>query len=256
MPLFSSLRKVPEITLVFWIVKSLTTAMGESTSDFLVLTIDPYVAVGLGGIGLVLALLLQFSVRRYVPWIYWLTVVMVAIFGTMAADGLHVQLGVPYLISSAAFAIALAVIFIAWKKSEKTLSIHSITNRRREGFYWATVLATFALGTAVSDVTAFTLHLGYVLSIFLFGLVITVIAIAHARFRLNGIVAFWAAYILTRPFGASIADWIGKPFRIGGLGLGDGPVSLGLALLIVLFIGYMTFDKREIKLENTISRSR
>jgi uncharacterized membrane-anchored protein len=156
-----ALTKIPEVTVFFWIIKLLTTGMGETTSDFLVKTIDPIVAVAIGGIGFAVALLLQFTARKYVPWIYWLCVVMVAIFGTMAADVLHIGLGIPYLVSTVFFAFALAVIFTLWQKTERTLSIHSIYTRRRELFYWATVLATFALGTAAGDMTAVTLNLGY-----------------------------------------------------------------------------------------------
>ena len=155
-----ALRKVPEITLIFWVVKLLSTAMGEATSDYFVFKINPYLAVLLGGICLAVALIIQFSVHRYKPWAYWLAVVMVAIFGTMAADALHIQLGVPYAVSTVLFAVILAVVFVVWYKSEKTLSIHSINNPRRELFYWATVLATFALGTAAGDLTATTLGLG------------------------------------------------------------------------------------------------
>jgi uncharacterized membrane-anchored protein len=240
-------RKVPEITILFWIVKLLTTAMGEATSDFLVFRINSYVAVTLGAIGLVVALVLQFSVHKYVAWIYWLTAVMVAIFGTMAADVLHIELGVPYIVSTIGFAVALAVIFIAWHASEKTLSIHSITNRRRELFYWATVLATFALGTAAGDMTATTMHLGYFSSGILFAGLIALPAVAYWKFGLNEVAAFWAAYILTRPLGASIADWMGKPHSSGGLGFGDGHVSLVLTLLIVAFVGYMTVSHRTVK---------
>ena len=245
-------RKVPEITILFWIVKLLTTAMGESTSDFLVFKINPYIAVVLGGIGLVIALVLQFSVHRYVSWIYWLTVVMVAIFGTMAADVLHIELGIPYLVSTIFFAATLAVVFFVWYVCEKTLSIHSITTRRRELFYWATVLSTFALGTAAGDMTAITLHLGYLSSGLLFAALIAIPALAYLLFKLNEIVAFWAAYILTRPLGASFADWMGKPHSAGGLGLGDGSVSLGLTILIVIFIGYMTFNYKESKHEHML----
>src|SRR5579863_2046116 len=162
-----AMRKVPEITALFWIIKLLTTAMGESTSDYLVYQINPYVAVVLGCIGLVIALALQLRVRRYIPWVYWLAVVMVAIFGTMAADVAHIVLGIPYLISTICFASALAIIFGIWYASEKTLSIHTIYSGRRELFYWATVIATFALGTAASDLTA-TNHLGYFPSVILF----------------------------------------------------------------------------------------
>jgi uncharacterized membrane-anchored protein len=244
------MRKVPEITAVFWIVKLLTTAMGESTSDYLVFKINPYIAVTLGGIGLVIALALQFSVRRYVAWVYWLAVLMVAIFGTMAADVLHIQLGVPYLVSTILFAVTLAAVFTVWYKSERTLSIHSINTRKRELFYWAAVMTTFALGTASGDLTAITLHLGYLASGLLFAGLIAVPVLARWLFGLNEILTFWWAYILTRPLGASFADWMGKPHRVRGLGLGDGLVSLGLAILIVGFVSYMTFDRSEARHEN------
>jgi len=146
-----AMKKVPEVTVYFWIIKLLTTAMGETTSDALVTHLSPTIAVALGGIGLVVALVLQFSVHRYVAWIYWLTVAMVAIFGTMAADVLHIGLGIPYFASTVFFTAALVAIFTVWYSSEKTLSIHSIYTRRRELFYWATVMATFALGIACSS---------------------------------------------------------------------------------------------------------
>ena len=241
-----AMRKVPEVTIYFWIIKLLSTAMGESTSDYLVYHINPYVAVALGGIGLVAALLLQLLVRRYVPWIYWLAVVMVAIFGTMAADVLHVVLGVPYLVSTVFFILVLATIFIVWYASEKTLSIHSINTLRRELFYWATVMATFALGTAAGDMTADTLHLGYFSSGVLFAILFAIPALAYWRFRLNAIVAFWFAYIMTRPLGASFADWFGKPI-LGGLGLGDTKVALVLTIFIIIFVGYVTVTHKDIK---------
>ncbi|MGH2496907.1 MAG: COG4705 family protein, partial [Ktedonobacteraceae bacterium] len=202
-----AMRKVPEVTIYFWIIKLLSTAMGESTSDYLVFHINPYVAVVLGCIGLVVALALQLAVRRYIPWVYWLAVVMVAIFGTMAADVLHVVLGIPYVVSTAFFILALVIIFVAWYASERTLSIHSITTTRRELFYWATVMATFALGTAVGDLTAATLGLGYFSSGVLFAILFALPALAYWLFRLNAIFAFWFAYIMTRPLGASFADW-------------------------------------------------
>jgi uncharacterized membrane-anchored protein len=239
-------RKVPEITIIFWIVKLLTTAMGEATSDYLVFGINPYIAVILGGIGLVASLVLQFTVRRYVAWIYWLAIVMVAIFGTMAADVAHVVLGIPYLISTLFFALTLVVIFIAWYASEKTLSIHSITTRRRELFYWATVMATFALGTAAGDMTAATLGLGYLSSGVLFAVLFALPGLAYWLFGLNEIAAFWFAYILTRPLGASFADWFGKP-SLGGMGLGDGMVALILTILIISFVGYLSVTHKDMK---------
>ena len=242
-----TLKKVPEIMAYFWIIKLLTTAMGESTSDYLVHQFNPMLAVALGGIGLVVALTLQLAVRRYVAWIYWLAVVMVAIFGTMAADVLHIGLGIPYLVSTVFFACALAVIFSVWYLCEKTLSIHSIYTLRRELFYWATVITTFALGTAAGDMTAATLGLGYFSSGILFAVLIAIPVLGYFLFHLNEIFAFWFAYIVTRPLGASFADWIGKPRDANGLGLGNGQVSLVLLLMIACFVGYLTITHRDAK---------
>lgn len=239
-------RKVPEVTVYFWIVKLLTTAMGESTSDYLVYHINKYLAVGLGGVGLVAALVLQFLVRRYIPWVYWLAALMVAVFGTMVADVPHIVLGWTYLTSTLIFSGTLAVIFVAWYATERTLSIHSIYTFRREVFYWATVMATFALGTALGDLAAATWHLGYLAAGILFAALFALPGLAYWRARLNPIVAFWCAYILTRPVGASIADWFGKPIY-GGLGLGDTWVVLVLGILIVGFVGYLTVSHRDVQ---------
>lgn len=244
----SALRKVPQITVFFWIVKLLTTAMGEATSDFLVLKFNPYFAVAMGAVALALALILQLSVKRYIAWVYWLTVSMVAVFGTMAADGLHIQLHVPYIASTTLFAIILAGIFIAWHKSEKTLSIHSINTPRREMFYWATVLATFALGTAAGDLTATTIGLGYFSAGLLFCGLIAVPAIIYWITRRNEILWFWTAYVLTRPLGASFADWTSKSPSIGGLGWGDGHVSIFLSLVIIIFIFYLSITRKDTKI--------
>ena len=232
--------KVPEVAVAFWLAKALTTGMGESSSDYLVHRLPPALAVALGGIALAGALALQFAARRYVPWIYWLAVAMVGVFGTMAADVLHVGLGVPYVVSSAFFAVSLTAIFALWWASEKTLSIHSIHTDRREVFYWAAVMTTFALGTAAGDMTAITLHLGYLSSGVMFAVVIAIPAVAHWRFGMNPILAFWLAYIATRPLGASFADWMGVSHARGGLGLGAGPVSLALAALIIGFVRYLS----------------
>jgi uncharacterized membrane-anchored protein len=245
--------KVPEITVYFWIIKVLTTGMGEVFSDYLVQHIDPVIAVSLGGIGLVASLVLQFSVRRYVAWIYWLAVVMVSIFGTMAADVVHVVFGIPYLVSTIFFVVALAIIFAIWYATEKTLSIHSIYTRRREAFYWAAVLGTFALGTATGDMTAATMHLGYFSSGVLFGVLIAIPALAYWLFGLNEIFAFWFAYIITRPLGASFSDWISVPHIRGGLGLGTGPVSLGLTIIILVLVGYLTVTGKDVKDEHAVS---
>ncbi len=238
------LSKVPEITALFWITKLLTTAMGESTSDFLVKEINPVVAVLLSGMVLVVALVLQFRADRYVPWTYWFAVVMVAVTGTMAADVLHIQFGVPYGISTPFFAVVLAAVFIVWQRVEGTLSIHSITTARREAFYWAAVMATFAMGTALGDLTATTFHIGYLKSALLFAVLIAVPAIGYFRFHMNEIAAFWIAYVLTRPLGASIADWLGKGHAVGGLALGDAPVALVLSALIVVCVAVMSVPGR------------
>jgi uncharacterized membrane-anchored protein len=249
-----ALKKVPEITLIFWATKLLTTAMGEATSDFLVAKINPYVAVSIGGLALLTALCLQFVARRYVSWRYWLSVSMVAVFGTMAADGLHVQLGVPYAVSTALFAVILGILFVLWHRSEGTLSIHSITTPRREVFYWLTVLATFALGTAAGDLSASTLGLGYLSSGFLFMGLIAIPALGYWLFGLNEILAFWLAYILTRPLGASFADWMSKSRAVGGLGWGDGRVAISLTIIIIVCVIYMSFGGHERKHEHS-SRS-
>lgn len=235
-----TLVKVPEITILFWVVKLLSTAMGEATSDYLVNRIDPVVAVGIGAILLVIALAIQFRADRYVPWIYWLAVLMVAITGTMAADVLHIQFHVPYAVSTPFFAIVLAVVFVAWYRTEGTLSIHSISTPRREIFYWATVMATFAMGTAAGDFTATTLNLGYPASAVLFAGLMVIPAVAYWGFRVSEVFSFWFAYVLTRPIGASIADWLGKPHQVSGLDLGDGKVSLIFGVLIAVSVLYIT----------------
>ena len=237
------LSKVPQITVFFWIVKVLTTGQGEATADWLFFRYGAVIAGGLGAIGLVVALVLQFRARRYVAWIYWLAVDMVSVFGTMAADGLHIKLGVPYDVSTPFFAIVLAVIFVVWYATEKTLSIHSIYTWRREAFYWATVMTTFALGTALGDLTAVTFRLGYLTSGVLFAVVIAVPAVAHWGLGMNSVLAFWFAYIVTRPLGASFADWLGVSHSLGGLGLGRGLVSLISTVIIIGFVGYLAVTR-------------
>jgi len=170
---------------------------------------------------------------------YWLAVVMVGVFGTMAADVLHVALGVPYAASSLLCAVALTVVFVTWSRTEGTLSIHSIDSTRRELFYWAAVVTTFAMGTALGDLTAITLNLGYPASAVLFAVLIAVPAVGYRWFRLNPILAFWVAYVMTRPLGASVADWLGKPTADGGLGWGSGWVSLVLTAVIAAMVAYL-----------------
>lgn len=232
--------KVPQITAIFWITKVLTTGMGETTSDYLAHALDPAVAVGLGALLCLAALILQFRVKRYIPWVYWLAVVAVSIFGTMAADVLHVGLGIPYAVSTIFYAVVLAAVFVLWKRVEGTLDIHSIYTRRREAFYWATVMATFALGTAAGDLTAVVFHLGYLGSAVLFAVAMAVPALAYKVHRVNAVAAFWACYVLTRPLGASLADWMAVPESRGGLNLGSGFVSLLWAAAIVIFTAVLT----------------
>jgi uncharacterized membrane-anchored protein len=241
------LSKVPEITVLFWVIKVLSTGMGEATSDYFVFKINPELAVGLGFLAFAAAMVLQFAVRKYMTWVYWLAVVMVAVFGTMVADVIHVRFGVPYAVSTTAFLIALVVIFVVWYATEKTLSIHSIHTRRREFFYWATVIATFALGTAAGDLTATTFHLGYLGSAVLFAVAIAIPALAYLRLRVNAILCFWVAYILTRPLGASIADWLGVPKFRGGLGFGRGPVALAGTILIVGLVAYLAVTHKDVE---------
>jgi uncharacterized membrane-anchored protein len=225
--------KVPEITVLFWIIKILTTGMGEAASDYLGNT--NLVLAGVVGVGgLVLSLRWQLRTARYQAAAYWSAVAMVAVFGTMAADLLHVIAGLSYVVTTPAYAVALAVVLIWWYRSEGTLSIHSITTRRRENFYWATVLTSFALGTAAGDLTAATLGLGFLDSGFLFAALI-LLPLVGWRLGLNEVTAFWAAYILTRPLGASFADWFGKPKSLTGLDFGDGTVTwTSLAAIVVL----------------------
>ncbi|PPF55624.1 hypothetical protein C5C13_11875 [Clavibacter michiganensis] len=226
---------VPAATGLFWILKVLTTGMGETASDFLATAFDPVIVVGATGLAFLGALALQFRVGRYVPVVYWLAVLLVSVFGTMVADVLHVVVGVPYAVATAAFALALAAVFVAWWRVEGTLSIHAITTPRRALLYWLAVSGTFALGTAAGDLTASTLGLGYLPSAILFAIVIAVPAAAYRLGRLGPVSAFWCAYVVTRPLGASICDWLADPAAKRGLGLGTGPVTLAaLALFLVL----------------------
>jgi uncharacterized membrane-anchored protein len=231
--------KVAAVTGFFWIIKILTTAMGESVSDYLVHHYNPYLAV-IGGFALfVVALALQLAARAYRSRTYWFAVSMVAVFGTMAADVLHVEFHVPYIVSTFLFAVALLVVFGSWYRSEGTLSIKSVTAGRRERFYWAAVLATFAMGTAAGDLAAYTFGLGFLSAGILFAVLFALPFVARHVLGLDAILAFWFAYVMTRPLGASFADWMGKSTHAGGLGWGDGPVAFVLALLIVALVTFV-----------------
>src|SRR5579864_7146287 len=195
------LNKVPEITIYFWIIKILCTTVGETAADFLNTTLN----LGLTGTTVIMGILLaitlffQFRVKRYVPSIYWIAVIFISIFGTLITDNLTDNLGVSLITTTTVFSIVLAIVFAFWYKVEKTLSIHTINHMRREGFYWLAILFTFALGTAAGDLTAERLNLGYLLSAIIFAGLIAAVTIAHMRFKLNAVLSFWIAYILTRP---------------------------------------------------------
>jgi uncharacterized membrane-anchored protein len=249
-------KKVPELTIYFWVIKVLTTGMGEATSDYFVHSYNPYVVVVLGGACLAITLIWQLYVRRYVTWAYWLAVAMVAVFGTMAAGILHIYLGVPYIFSAIIYGVTLTVIFVLWYLSEKTLSVHSIHTRRRELFYWAAVLATFALGTAAGDMTAVSFQLGFFASGILFAIVFAIPGVAYRLFGLNEIVAFWFAYIITRPLGASFADWLAVPPSQGGMNLGKGTISVALWILIIAFVAYLAISHRDAKPAHNGGRTR
>jgi uncharacterized membrane-anchored protein len=238
--------KVPEVIALFWVVKILTTAGGEVTSDYL----KKYGNFGGGGTEIALfliGLLLQFGTRRYRAFAYWFLAYAIAIGGTGLSDFLHLDVHIPYAGTSLLWAVILVAIFWAWQRSEGTLSIHSITTQRREAFYWATVFATFALGTAVGDLTAMTLGMGYLVSGLFFTGVILLPWIARRQLGLNSIAAFWAAYVVTRPLGASFSDWISKPSDITGLGFGNGPTAIVFALAVLAFVTYLAIAKPDIQ---------
>jgi len=232
--------KVPRtITPSFWGLKILTTAMGEATSDYFVNRFDPRIAVVCAGVVFAAVLWWQLRTPTYNTAIYWFAVVMVSVFGTMCADVVHVEFGVPYAVSAIAFALVLALVFWVWFRIEGTLSIHSIVSTRRELFYWVTVTVAFALGTAVGDFTAFVAKLGFFSSGLLFTGLIILPAIGFWLGRMNSVLMFWIAYVLTRPLGASYADWMGKPRLVGGLGWGAGNVAISLSSIIIVAVGVL-----------------
>jgi uncharacterized membrane-anchored protein len=241
------LNRVPRVTAMFWIVKVLTTGMGETTSDFFVKRFPPEIVVPIAFVVLVAMLVAQFRLRRYVAAVYWTTALAVSVFGTMAADVLHVGLGVPYYMSTIGFAIVLAAVFALWYAVEHTLSVHAITTRRREWFYWAAVLTTFALGTAAGDWTAVSLGLGYLASGIVFAAVIALPALAHRFLGLNAVLAFWFAYVITRPLGASFADWLAVSPARGGLDLGPGPVSLVALAVFAVLVGVLAVRRADLE---------
>ena len=252
------LNKVPEVTLYFWIIKIFCTTVGETFADYL----NTNLHLGLTGtsivIGAILLIILffQFKARKYVPSIYWLAVVFISVVGTLITDNLTDNFGISLVTTTIVFAVALALIFIAWFASEKTLSIHSILTTKRESFYWLTILFTFALGTAAGDLIAEKFQLGYLLSLFLFAGLIALVTIAHYSLKAllaaehrrqssNAVLAFWLAYILTRPLGASIGDYLSQAHSDGGLGLGTTVTSMIFLGAILLTVIYLTMTKKD-----------
>lgn len=241
------LNKVPEITIFFWIIKIMATTVGETAADFLNVNLH----LGLTGTSIIMGMLLlaflfvQMRANRYVPWIYWVTVVLLSIFGTLLTDNLVDNFGVTMQTTTALFSAALIATFAAWYISERTLSIHSIYTTRRELFYWAAILFTFALGTAAGDLTAEALQLGYATSALIFGGLIALVTFAYYVFKANAIAAFWIAYILTRPFGASCGDLLSQPTANGGLGLGTVGTSALFLLTILALVAYLTVAHRK-----------
>src|SRR4051812_6282133 len=247
-PARAMLNKVPEITLYFWIIKVLCTTVGETGADYLNETLGFGLTktTVLASFVLVAALVVQFRVRRYVPGIYWLAVVLISIVGTLITDNLTDNFGVSLVTTTVAFSIVLACVFAAWFASERTLSIHTIVTTRREGFYWLAVLFTFALGTSAGDLMAEQFGLGYFLSVLIFAGMIAVVALAHFQFKLNAVLSFWIAYILTRPLGASIGDWMSQKTKHGGLGLGTTVTSfifLGTILALLIYLTRTRVDE-------------
>lgn len=245
------LNKVPEVTLYFWIIKILCTTVGETAADYL----NDTLGFGLNNTAvlmtalLVVALGFQFQTRKYVPGIYWLAVVLISVVGTLLSDKLVDGLGVPLQTSTMAFAILLAITFVGWFASERTLSIHSIFTRRREAFYWATILFTFALGTSAGDLFAEKLGIGYWPTVGIVAVLIAVITFAHLGLKLNAVFAFWIAYILTRPLGASIGDGMSQPHKLGGLGLGTTGTSLIFLAVISALVVFLSVTKID-RIEN------
>ena len=250
-PLRRMLNKVPEVTIFFWIIKIMATTVGETAADFLNfnlhwgLTNTTFVMSGL----LLIILFFQFKSKKYIPWIYWLAVVLISVVGTLVTDNLVDNMGVALETTTIIFAIALLLTFIAWYMSEKTLSIHSIHTSKREAFYWLAILFTFALGTAAGDLVSEGMNLGYWKSTLMFAILIALITFAHYALKLNAVWAFWIAYILTRPLGASFGDYLSQPRTDGGLGLGTVGTSALFLIVILSLVMYLTKTRRDVRLE-------
>ena len=238
-------NRVPDVTVDFWLIKVMAVTMGETAADYLAVNLGlglTATSLIMSGV-LVVALVLQFAQKRYVPWAYWLAVVLISIVGTLVTDNLVDNFGVRLETTTIVFSIVLALTFLAWYASEKTLSIHTIFTTRREIFYWLAILFTFSLGTAAGDLVAERFDMGYLTTGLIFGGVIAVIALGYFFLGLNGILAFWLAYILTRPLGASFGDLLSQPVEYGGLGFGTTFTSLIFLGCIVAIVLYMTLRR-------------
>jgi len=239
-------NRVPRVTPDFWLIKLMAVTVGETAADYLALNLG----LGLPLTSLIMtavltgALFMQFAQRRYVPVWYWIAVVLVSVVGTLLTDNLVDNLAVPLEVTTAVCAVLLALTFAVWFWRERTLSIHTIATTRREVFYWVAILLTFALGTAAGDLVAEKLDMGYLLTAIIFAVVIGAIAVAYYAFRLNAVLAFWLAYILTRPMGASFGDLLSQPMEYGGLGLGTIVTSVIFLAIIAATIVYMTVTHR------------
>lgn len=241
------LNKVPEVTIYFWIIKILATTVGETAADYL------GVNLGLGlttttvvmSALLAVALVFQFRARRYIPGIYWLSVVLISVVGTLVTDNLTDRFGVSLKVSTPLFALGLIATLGAWYRSERTLSIHSITTTKREAFYWLAILFTFSLGTAAGDLIAETFALGYLRSALLFAGLIALVGVIYFKFHVNEIAAFWVAYILTRPLGASLGDFLSQPHKNGGLGLGTTGTSFIFLAAILGVVAFLATTHRD-----------
>jgi uncharacterized membrane-anchored protein len=236
-------NRVPKVTIDFWLIKLMAVTMGETAADYLAVNMG----LGLTTTSLIMsaillvAVFLQFAQKKYVPWAYWLAVVLISIVGTLITDNLVDNFGVPLMTTTIVFSIALLATFALWYAYEKTLSIHTIFTTRREVYYWLAILFTFSLGTAAGDLVAEHFELGYLTTGLLFGTIIATIAVAYYVFKIDGILAFWLAYILTRPLGASFGDLLSQPQEYGGLGFGTIITSALFLITIVVIVVYMTF---------------
>jgi uncharacterized membrane-anchored protein len=242
----ASVNRVPEVTISFWIIKLMAVTMGETAADYLAvnlglgLTATSFLMAGV----LVVALILQFAQRRYVPWSYWLAVVLISIVGTLVTDNLVDNFGVSLVTTTVVFTLALAATFAAWFALERTLSIHAVFTFRREAFYWLAILFTFALGTAAGDLVAEHYALGYFSTGILFGLIIASLAIGYFLLGLDAVLGFWLVYIFTRPLGASLGDYLSQPAEYGGLALGTIGTSALFLTVIVAIVVVMTLGRK------------